>query len=207
MHNGINFPSADLESIPSNSAKDTLLTNFKSQDQPNTTGSPMYREDEIALFVLAVKLSLFTAASMCASKRGIYRSKEGDQRKIFLQSANNFIITRPRETIIDKNIGECLSTSYFKSATVGNTIKGFKNCGTEIHNPLVFNEHGFAASKAIDHDVVGDETENNSANPQTLVVENQHINHPEETELIANADYDAPKKAVSVFFIISNQCL
>ncbi|GFS96062.1 hypothetical protein TNCV_2928111 [Trichonephila clavipes] len=32
-------------------------------------------------------------------------------------------------------------------------------------------EHNFAASKATDHDVVGDEIENNSSNPQTLVVE------------------------------------
>ncbi|GFU90025.1 uncharacterized protein TNCV_2439121 [Trichonephila clavipes] len=61
-------------------------------------------------------------------------------------------------------------------------------------------EHGFAASKATDHDVVGDETENNSANSQTLVVENQHINSPKETELMANADYDAPKKPASVVF-------
>ncbi|GFX97646.1 uncharacterized protein TNCV_2842061 [Trichonephila clavipes] len=55
-------------------------------------------------------------------------------------------------------------------------------------------EHNFAASKATDHDVVGDETENNSANPQTLVVENQHTNPPEEPELMTNADYDALKK-------------
>ncbi|GFT97867.1 hypothetical protein TNCV_2167751 [Trichonephila clavipes] len=38
----------------------------------------------------------------------------------------------------------------------------------ETHNPLVFSEHDFAASKATDHDVVGDEIENNSANPRTL---------------------------------------
>ncbi|GFX50135.1 hypothetical protein TNCV_772981 [Trichonephila clavipes] len=44
-------------------------------------------------------------------------------------------------------------------------------------------EHDFAASKATDHDVVGDETENNSVNFQTLVAENQHINPPEEPEL------------------------
>ncbi|GFU86385.1 hypothetical protein TNCV_1417371 [Trichonephila clavipes] len=36
-------------------------------------------------------------------------------------------------------------------------------------------KHDLAASKATDHDV-GDEIETNSANPQTLVVENQHIN-------------------------------
>ncbi|GFX82230.1 uncharacterized protein TNCV_33381 [Trichonephila clavipes] len=37
--------------------------------------------------------------------------------------------------------------------------------------------------KPTDHDVVGDETKNNSANPQMLVVENQHTNPPEEPEL------------------------
>ncbi|GFX76825.1 hypothetical protein TNCV_1952661 [Trichonephila clavipes] len=60
-------------------------------------------------------------------------------------------------------------------------------------------EHDFAASKATDHDVVGDETENNSANSYTLVVENQRINPPEKPELMENADYDAIKKHVSVF--------
>ncbi|GFT08538.1 uncharacterized protein TNCV_5024371 [Trichonephila clavipes] len=79
-------------------------------------------------------------------------------------------------------------------ATVGNAVKGFKKCGIENHNPLVFSEHDFAASKATDHDVVDDEIENNSANPQTLVVENQLINPPEEPEHMANADYDALKK-------------
>ncbi|GFU91604.1 uncharacterized protein TNCV_2543681 [Trichonephila clavipes] len=68
-------------------------------------------------------------------------------------------------------------------------------------------EHDFAASKATDHDVVGDEIENNSANTQTLVVENQHINLPEEPEHMANADYDALKKRLLVFFFISNHCL
>ncbi|GFW33053.1 hypothetical protein TNCV_2109831 [Trichonephila clavipes] len=100
-----------------------------------------------------------------------------------------------------QNIGELLSTAYFKAATVGNAVKGFKEYGIEPHNPLVFSEHDFAASKSTDHGVVGDETENNStnphaaskptnlvgggdetenssANPQTLIVENQHINKP-----------------------------
>ncbi|GFX34818.1 uncharacterized protein TNCV_2327581 [Trichonephila clavipes] len=53
--------------------------------------------------------------------------------------------------------------------------------------------------KTLHYDVVGEEIENNSANPQTLVVENQHINPPEEPEHMANADYDALKKPVSVF--------
>ncbi|GFS79108.1 hypothetical protein TNCV_4408321 [Trichonephila clavipes] len=99
-------------------------------------------------------------------------SKGGDQRKTFLPSANNFM----------------------QPATVGNAVKGFKKCGIETHNLRVFSEHDFAASKATDHDVVDDEIENSRANPQTLVVENQHINHLEEPEHMAHADYDALKK-------------
>ncbi|GFV29492.1 uncharacterized protein TNCV_2728731 [Trichonephila clavipes] len=110
------------------------------------------------------------------------------------------MVTHPGQTIIDKTIGECLSIAYFTADTVGNAVKRFKKWGIETHNPFVFNKHDFAASKATNHDVVGDETENNSVNPQSLVVENQHINPPEETELMANADYDAPKKPVSAFY-------
>ncbi|GFT53320.1 RNase H domain-containing protein [Trichonephila clavipes] len=80
----------------------------------------------------------------------------------------NFRCVKTGQTIIDKNIGERLSTADSRAAGVGNAIKGFEKCGIETHNPLVFSEHDFAASKAIDHDVVGDETENNSANAQTL---------------------------------------
>ncbi|GFU10169.1 uncharacterized protein TNCV_3449521 [Trichonephila clavipes] len=82
-------------------------------------------------------------------------------------------------------------------------LRGLKKCAIETHNSFVFNEHDFAASKATDHDVVGDETENNSANLQTLVVENQRINPSEEPEFMANADYDALKKPVSVFYFKS----
>ncbi|GFT60631.1 hypothetical protein TNCV_1966991 [Trichonephila clavipes] len=45
------------------------------------------------------------------------------------------------------------------------------------------NEHDFAAFKTTDHVVVGDETNNNSANLQSLVVENKHMSPPEEPEL------------------------
>ncbi|GFS64743.1 uncharacterized protein TNCV_4685231 [Trichonephila clavipes] len=80
-------------------------------------------------------------------------------------------------------------------------------CGPIRGQPMVtLSEHDFAASKATDNDV-GVETENNSANPQTLVVESQHINTPEEPEFMANADYDALKKPVDVVFFISNHCL
>ena len=105
------------------------------------------------------------------------------------------MVTHPGQPITDKNTVELLSTAYFKAATVGNGVNGFKECGIKPHNPLVFSKHDLAAAKTTDHDVVGDETENNSANFQTLVVENQHINPPEEPELMANTDSDAPKKS------------
>ncbi|GFX92212.1 uncharacterized protein TNCV_1741321 [Trichonephila clavipes] len=127
------------------------------------------------------------------------RSKRGDQRRAFLPSANNFMVTHPGQNIIDKNLGERLSIAYFRAATVGNAIRGFKKCGIKTHNHLVFSEHDLAASKTTDYDVVGDATENNSANPQTLVVENQHINPPEEPELMANVEYDAPRMPNWVF--------
>ncbi|GFW76527.1 hypothetical protein TNCV_2547611 [Trichonephila clavipes] len=57
-----------------------------------------------------------------------------------------------------------------------------------ISNFYFHREPGFAAAKTTNDDVVGDATEINSAIPQNLVVENQHINPPEEPELMANTD-------------------
>ncbi|GFT86100.1 uncharacterized protein TNCV_3257111 [Trichonephila clavipes] len=77
-------------------------------------------------------------------------------------------------------------------------MKCFKECGIEPHNPLVFIEHDFDAAKTTNHDVIGDAAEINNANPQILVLENQHINPPEEPELMTNTDSDASKNPVSV---------
>ena len=123
----------------------------------------------------------------------------GPLKTYYSQACDNFIVTHPGQTITDKNIGELLSTAYFKAATVGNAVNGFKECGIEPHNPLVFSEHDFAAAKTTDHDIVGDETENSIANTQALVVENQNISPLEETELMESADSDVPKKPISVF--------
>ncbi|GFU23806.1 DDE-1 domain-containing protein [Trichonephila clavipes] len=85
-------------------------------------------------------------------------------------------------------------------ATFGNAVKGFKECRIKPPNPLEFSEHDFSAANTTDHDVIGDATENNSANPKTLVVENQHINTSKEPELMAKADSNILKKPVSVFY-------
>ncbi|GFW67230.1 uncharacterized protein TNCV_2698401 [Trichonephila clavipes] len=114
------------------------------------------------------------------------------------------MVAHPEQTITDKNISEILRIAYFKVAAIGKAVKGFKKCGIEPHNLLVLSNYDFAAANTTDHDVVGEATENNSAIPQSLVVENQHINPPEEPKLMANADSDAPKKHVIVFFYISN---
>ncbi|GFT22162.1 hypothetical protein TNCV_3272041 [Trichonephila clavipes] len=77
-------------------------------------------------------------------------SKGGNQRKASLPSANNFMVTHPGQNVIDKNIVERLSIAYFRAATTGNAVKGFKKCAIETHNPLLFSEHDFAASKTTD---------------------------------------------------------
>ncbi|GFW84185.1 RNase H domain-containing protein [Trichonephila clavipes] len=81
------------------------------------------------------------------------------------QLDNNF---KNEQTITDKNIDEILGTAYFKAATVGNAVKGFKECGIKPHNPRVQRIWLCCCAKTTDHDVVCNATENNSANPQTL---------------------------------------
>ncbi|GFT19800.1 hypothetical protein TNCV_4992631 [Trichonephila clavipes] len=116
------------------------------------------------------------------------------------------MVTHPGQTITNKNIGKLFSSTYFKSDTVRNTVKRFKECGIEPHNPLVFNEHDFSAARNTDHDVVGAETDNDSANLQTLVLENQHINLPEESQFMANVLIPMHQRSMLVF-LSSNNCL
>ncbi|GFW19347.1 uncharacterized protein TNCV_256741 [Trichonephila clavipes] len=132
----------------------------------------------------------------------------GSLKTYYSHACNDFMVTHRGQIFTDKKIGEPLSTTYFKAPTVGNAVKRFKECGIKSHYHFLLREHDFASAKTTDHDVVGDGTEINSANPQTLEVENQHKNPPEEPELMSNADSDAPKKPVNVFFFfISNHCL
>ncbi|GFX33020.1 uncharacterized protein TNCV_3812891 [Trichonephila clavipes] len=86
-----------------------------------------------------------------------------------------------------------------KEKPVRNAVKGLKECEIELHNPFVFSEHDFSAAKTTNHDVISDATKISSANPQTLVVENQYINPPEKPEIMKNIDSDAPKKPIGFF--------
>ncbi|GFU23801.1 hypothetical protein TNCV_2445191 [Trichonephila clavipes] len=54
-------------------------------------------------------------------------------------------------------------------------------CRIKPPNPLEFSEHDFSAANTTDHDVIGGETENNSVNPKTLVVEKPTYKHFKET--------------------------
>ncbi|GFV65713.1 hypothetical protein TNCV_3879261 [Trichonephila clavipes] len=42
------------------------------------------------------------------------------------------MVTHSGQTIVDKNIGERLSTASFRAATVGNAVKGFKKWGLRL---------------------------------------------------------------------------
>ncbi|GFY09730.1 hypothetical protein TNCV_3696921 [Trichonephila clavipes] len=96
----------------------------------------------------------------CVIRKGATRGRH---------SANNFRVPN-----IDQHIGERLSTAYFRAATVGKAVKGFQKWGSEILLCLAN-----MTFKATEQDGVGEETENTSATPQTLVVENKQINPPE----------------------------
>ncbi|GFV39605.1 hypothetical protein TNCV_4642401 [Trichonephila clavipes] len=134
-----------------------------------------------------------------ALDRGRHRSKGDDQRKTLLPSDKKFMVIHPGQTITDKIIGEFLSTAYFKAATVGNAVKWFKECRIEPHNPLMLIGNMTLLLQKLLTMLLLAMKQNNSANLKTLVVESQHINHPEEPILMANADFDAPKKPFSVF--------
>ncbi|GFW81155.1 DDE-1 domain-containing protein [Trichonephila clavipes] len=56
----------------------------------------------------------------------------GPFKTYYSQACDNFMVIHPGQTIADKNIGEILSTDYFKAATAGNAVKGFKECGSSI---------------------------------------------------------------------------
>ncbi|GFY02255.1 hypothetical protein TNCV_3501381 [Trichonephila clavipes] len=87
-----------------------------------------------------------------------------------------------------------LSNAYFKAATLENSVKGLKECGIGSHNPLMFSEHDFAAFKTTVHVVIGNETNSNRANLQSLVVENKHMSPPEEPNFMENADFRCTKE-------------
>ncbi|GFV64347.1 uncharacterized protein TNCV_2502651 [Trichonephila clavipes] len=77
---------------------------------------------------------------------------------------------------IEKQLVEKLKTGKFTVQMDESTLR-------DSETVLITYRTRFCCFKqATDHDV-GDETEKNSANPQTLVVENQYINPPEEPEL------------------------
>ncbi|GFU92402.1 uncharacterized protein TNCV_824281 [Trichonephila clavipes] len=130
-----------------------------------------------------------------------YRSRVSRPQKIWLQEFlwppcdqhKTITGTKVEPTFIRKR-----HRSYFRpqmssglTPLTSQTAMAWSQRNTRYRMPG--SEHDFAVSKAIDHDVVGDETENNSANPQTLVVGNHYINPHREPELMANAGYDTPK--------------
>ncbi|GFT28452.1 hypothetical protein TNCV_428671 [Trichonephila clavipes] len=93
------------------------------------------------------------------------------------QKSFGYLFYTPRRTTLNAlyrlHVRANCHTTSFTAATVVNAVTEIKKCGIENHNPLVLSEHDFAASKATDLDAVGDETENNSAKLQILVIENE----------------------------------
>lgn len=74
-----------------------------------------------------------------------------------------------------------MSTAYFKAATVGNGINGFKKCGIEHYDPLVFNEHDFAAVKTTNHVLVTDNVKSENAIGLAATPKGQPTETPDES--------------------------
>lgn len=84
----------------------------------------------------------------------------GPLKSYYSQACDNFMVTHPGQPITDKKVGEILSNAYFKAATVGNAVNGFKESGIEPYNPMVFSEHDFAAAITTDRDVIPNDLDN-----------------------------------------------
>lgn len=93
----------------------------------------------------------------------------GPLKTFFSQASDNFSVSHPGQGITDYNIGELLSTAYFKAATVGNAVKGFRACGIEPFNPQVFGDEDFAPAATTErsfHEIM-DPQHNITDPPQT----------------------------------------
>lgn len=138
----------------------------------------------------------------------------GPLKTYFSQACDNFMITHPGQLINDKKIGELLSIAYFKAATVGNAVNGFRHTGIEPYNPLVFDDHDFAAAKTTDKDLIRptsiDEADvsTNQAMPLKPTETLNELGESEDTELGAGVDlaemsencvYDGKNNVKSIF--------
>lgn len=126
----------------------------------------------------------------------------GPLKTYYSQACDNFMVSHPGKPITDKNIGELLSTAYFKAATVGNAVNGFKECGIEPYDPLVFNEHDFAAAKTTDHVPFTDNVESENATAHAAAPKGQSTEtpdeSPEEHEAEQNEEPGPSRNATSV---------
>ncbi|KAJ8889767.1 hypothetical protein PR048_009270 [Dryococelus australis] len=100
----------------------------------------------------------------------------------YSQACDNFMVIHPVQAITDKNVSELLSIAYFKVATVGNAVNGFKECGIEPRDLLVFNEHDFTAAEITYHGLTaaprGQRTETPNESPDGPEVEqNEESGH------------------------------
>ncbi|KAF2891666.1 hypothetical protein ILUMI_14507 [Ignelater luminosus] len=56
------------------------------------------------------------------------------------------LLSIPGAVINDRNLGPLFGETYRKAVTIGNAEKGFKACGIETFNSLVFDDSNYAPS-------------------------------------------------------------
>ncbi|XP_030763701.1 uncharacterized protein LOC115888207 [Sitophilus oryzae] len=76
----------------------------------------------------------------------------GPLKTYYNQVCDAFLVNHPGVVISDRNIGPLFAEAYCKAATVSNAVKGFKACGIEPFNPLIFDDNDFAAARTTERD-------------------------------------------------------
>ncbi|XP_030764171.1 uncharacterized protein LOC115888559 [Sitophilus oryzae] len=76
----------------------------------------------------------------------------GPLKTYYNQVCDAFLVNHPGVVISDRNIGPLFAEAYCKAATVSNAVKGFKACGIEPFNPLIFDDKDFAAARTTERD-------------------------------------------------------
>lgn len=71
----------------------------------------------------------------------------GPFKAFYNQMCDSFLINHPGIAITDKNIGPLFGEAYCRAANINNAVSGFRACGIEPFNPLVFDDSDFVASK------------------------------------------------------------
>lgn len=135
----------------------------------------------------------------------------GPLKAFYNQMCDSFLINSPGIPITDKNLGPLFGEAYCRAATVNNAVNGFKACGIEPYNPLVFDDSDFVPSKTterFEQPEVNDALviNNNDDDDARLLIENEDSESTDD-EIPLNVLAQKIKSVTTPEHTISNETL